>query len=259
MQPLLFGNPKTPLYGAYHPALAKHPAPLGVVLCAPLGHEYLRTHRAMRQLANMLAKAGHHALRFDYRGIGDSAGDSADMRFTDWVTDVVDAVEELKDMAGVKSTAIVGLRAGAAIAASAVANGVRGADWLICWDPVVRGQTYLDELLTMADAPWESGDVVGAGGLALSRAMRADLAALDSSALVLGGNTTALVIGSDEQPQYHALAAAWAASGTKSRASIVPCAGNWDDMDRIGAQLLPLAILRAITDHLTSTGAAVNA
>jgi len=259
MQPLLFGNPKAPLYGAYHPALAKHAAPIGVVLCAPLGHEYMRTHRALRQLAAMLAKAGHHVLRFDYRGTGDSAGEAAVLRLADWITDTADAIEELQDMAGLRTTALVGLRAGALIAAAAAAGPARSVAQLVCWDPVTRGATYLDELRAVADGPWDGGDIIGAGGLALSAAMRSDLVALDAAACVPAATTRTLVIGSESKAEYAELAQAWSAAGTTTDAVIVPCAGNWDDMDRIGAQLLPQAILRAITDHLSDAGVTANA
>ena len=42
-------------------------------------YEYMRTHKAVRQLTMMLAKAGYHLLRFDYFGTGDSAGDGEDV------------------------------------------------------------------------------------------------------------------------------------------------------------------------------------
>ncbi len=48
--------------------------PKSIVLCHPWGQEYLRAHRSMRQLGNLLAAAGHHVFRLDYFGTGDSGG-----------------------------------------------------------------------------------------------------------------------------------------------------------------------------------------
>ena len=68
-----FGNPGSPLYGSYESPSASVRRDCGIVLCYPLMAEYLRSHRAFRQLAVRLAEAGFPVLRFDYFGSGDSA------------------------------------------------------------------------------------------------------------------------------------------------------------------------------------------
>src|SRR5215217_413896 len=78
MNPLYFGSSQKPLYGVYHPPKSQPGRPVrttGVVLCYPLGQEYMRAHRAFRQLATLLTKSGFPVLRFDYYGTGDSGGD----------------------------------------------------------------------------------------------------------------------------------------------------------------------------------------
>ncbi len=74
--PLFFGDPARQLFGVYHPAAEGNAAERAVVLCAPSPQEYMPTHWAYRRLAALLAKAGVHVLRFDYFGMGDSAGAS---------------------------------------------------------------------------------------------------------------------------------------------------------------------------------------
>ncbi len=75
MKPLFFGNPERPLFGVYHPprGTASQP-PRAVLICAPLGQEYIRTHWTLRLFAKQLNRKGIHVFRMDYEGTGDSAG-----------------------------------------------------------------------------------------------------------------------------------------------------------------------------------------
>ena len=71
MIPCQFGPDGQQRLGIYHAPRASVAGEGGVVLCAPIGQEYMRTHRPLRQLALALADAGLHVLRFDYHGTGD--------------------------------------------------------------------------------------------------------------------------------------------------------------------------------------------
>ena len=51
---------------------------MGVVIVPPVGYEYWSSHRTLRTLAERLAGQGCCALRFDFDGTGDSAGDQWD-------------------------------------------------------------------------------------------------------------------------------------------------------------------------------------
>src|SRR5687768_16729988 len=115
MNPFYFGSSQRPLYGVYHPSKGRTARPVGVVLCYPLGQEYMRAHRAFRQLATLLTKNGFPVLRFDYAGTGDSAGDGSAGSVATWVEDIGAAIDELKDTAGVSRVSLVGLRAGGAL------------------------------------------------------------------------------------------------------------------------------------------------
>ncbi|MEO7331245.1 MAG: alpha/beta hydrolase, partial [Minicystis sp.] len=72
--PVVFGPAAGQLFGLYHAPDAASARATGVVLCNPLGYEAMCVHRMYRQLAEKLAAAGIHALRFDYHGTGDSSG-----------------------------------------------------------------------------------------------------------------------------------------------------------------------------------------
>ena len=141
MEPHYFGSSDKQLFGVYHPPTGKARAH-GVVLCPPAPQEYMRTHMAMRRLASLLAREGFHALRFDYYGTGDSAGDDRAGGLTEWSGNVAAAVDDLKDCSGVSRVSLLGLRLGATLAAMTPVK----ASNLILWEPVVDGNAYCDEL-----------------------------------------------------------------------------------------------------------------
>lgn len=139
LDPLFFGDPRRRLYGCHHGPLAGTQRDLGVVIAPPFGHEYIRSHRALRQLASRLAQERFRALRFDFFGCGDSAGDAWPDSLEPWLADLDAAVREVKLRARCPRIAIVGLRLGATLALeSALAKG--GIEALVLWEPVLDGK-----------------------------------------------------------------------------------------------------------------------
>jgi uncharacterized protein len=147
MTPLFFGSSQRRLYGAYDPPQGARPGARAVVLCYPWGQEYLRAHRSMRRLANMLAAVGCHVLRFDYFGTGDSMGTAHEVSRRGWEQDIETAIEELQDTSGATQVSLVGLRLGATLAAHVAVRKKKLVHTLVLWDPVVSGLEYLEELL----------------------------------------------------------------------------------------------------------------
>jgi uncharacterized protein len=145
MTPLFFGTHDKQLLGLHHPPESDDGTARAVLLCYPGAQEFLRTHWAFRRLAAALARGGAHALRFDYFGTGDSAGDTRDGTVEQWLSDIATAAQELKDLSGAPRVSVIGLRLGAALAALATAGGLE-VDTLVLWEPIVSGRTYLDEL-----------------------------------------------------------------------------------------------------------------
>ena len=146
MTPLYFGSAERRLFGVYTPPRVGGAA-RAVILCYPWGQEYIRAHRSMRQLANMLCGVGYHVLRFDYYGTGDSAGEPQDTDLHGWERDIETAIEELRDTSGATRVALVGLRLGATLAARVTARKKKEIDSLLLWDPVVSGPEYLRDML----------------------------------------------------------------------------------------------------------------
>ncbi|OZD10890.1 hypothetical protein CH253_29140 [Rhodococcus sp. 06-156-3C] len=138
-----FGPEDAGLFGTVHvPAggLARG----AVVLCPPLGKEQVDSYRGLTLLAQKLCARGLLVLRFDYAGTGDSYGaqDAAD-NVALWQNSIATAVDYVRGC-GVTDVALVGLRAGALLAAS-VASEVGPLAAVTLWDPVVRGRSYVHE------------------------------------------------------------------------------------------------------------------
>jgi alpha/beta superfamily hydrolase len=143
--PYFFGEGPRRLYACHHRPASMAPASApAVLLCQATGHEYERSHRTMRQLAQQLAKSGHHALRFDYRGTGDSAGEYAQAGLAQWRQDVSVAIDECKRVAERRQVGIVGLRLGAMLAAQAAAQR-EDVESLVLYAPIADGRSLLDE------------------------------------------------------------------------------------------------------------------
>ena len=88
--PTWFGPEDRPLFGWVH--VPDVPGGQGVVLCPSIGLEGEASQLAYRALAVALADAGCTVLRFDYDGIGDSAGRMTDPgRLAEWITSIAAA------------------------------------------------------------------------------------------------------------------------------------------------------------------------
>lgn len=115
-----------------------------VVICGPLGREHVTTYRGVRQLAERVADAGLLAVRFDYPGLGDSAGPQDDpAALSDWLDGIRSAVDYARST-GADEVTLVGLRAGALLACAALTylGPLRA---VVLWDPVAAGRRYLRE------------------------------------------------------------------------------------------------------------------
>lgn len=144
-----FGANGRSLLGTLHFSPRLHAGSTSVVLCNPFGEEAARVHRAYRVLAAKLQEAGYAALRFDYSGTGDSSGEAADCTVGQWLDDLEAAIGESRRQSGSSRVVLVGLRFGATLAALCAQREHLPIAHLVLWDPVVRGDRYLQELAAM--------------------------------------------------------------------------------------------------------------
>lgn len=217
MRPLFFGEKNRQLFGFHHVPEGKA-KPTAVLCCHPAPQEYMRTYRAVRNLADGLARSGMHVMRFDWSGTGDSAGRVRDARLETWQQDLAIAAEELMDLSGARRLAMVGLRLGASIAALACARPKPlVADTLVLWDPVVRGAAWLES--AQKAHQWHldqhrvelSPDPGSLLGYPLSMALRHDIDALDLRTLPVPSKGRKILLLPRAVPEQLELAAAWSA------------------------------------------------
>jgi len=214
---LYFGEKGRQLLGFHHAPIGKGKS-TAVLCCHPAPQEYMRSYRAVKNLAEGISRSGLHVLRFDWSGTGDSAGDLRDARLATWQQDLAVAAEELLDLSGARRLAIVGLRLGASVAALACARPRQLlAEPLVLWDPVIRGTVWLEataqaHLRHLDQYRFEPQPDPGSLlGYPLAPALRGDLAGLDLSALAAPAKGRSIFLLPRANPDQLALAAAWQA------------------------------------------------
>jgi amino acid adenylation domain-containing protein len=243
-----FGDTTRPLFGMYH-------VPTGVdrgravLLCAPLGWEYMRTHWAIRTVARLLAEDGFHVLRFDYTGTGDSAGAGREATMDRWIDDIATAATELSASSGVAEVSLVGVRLGGTLAALACLRRLAAAS-LVLWDPVVSGSQYLETLERMHAEMLDgrtgkvTAEMIGDEllGFPFPPHRRESLAGIELGTSHWPDVPTRIVT-SAESREYRHLASA---AGANVAVDVVEDVGGWDDLASAQAALLPKRIPRHI-------------
>jgi pimeloyl-ACP methyl ester carboxylesterase len=146
-EPCYFGPSDRPRFGWLHrPAKSAPSRDVGVVICHPMGFELLCSHRSLRHFAETAASLGFPALRFDYDGTGDSAGDEQDAdRWEAWRASTADAIRELLRVAPVSRVCLFGVRLGGTLAMLAAMD-AREIGGVVLVAPVADGRAWLREM-----------------------------------------------------------------------------------------------------------------
>lgn len=219
-----FGPDET-LYGLYTEPLGKATgAP--VLLCPPIGYEYMRCQFMLRTLAERLAEAGVPSLRFDFFGMADSLGDDMEASFARWGRDLEAALELLKSRSGSDRVAVFAMRLTATLALKHLPRA--GVERWVLLDPVADGAAHHRELARMSrekrhwlllkrnlkfPAPVEGGEELV--GMRFSHAAIAEMRALKLDAGDVAGRADVrLVLSADFGAAPPALAAVPAVRST---------------------------------------------
>ncbi len=141
------------------------PVPAAALLFVhPFAEEKKCSHRVFVEAARAAAAAGCVALRFDFRGCGDSSGAFEEADLTAWRADLRTAFAYAKGRLGAKRIGLLGLRLGATLAAE-LAEEELDLAFLMLWEPVTDGERYL--ALTMRRSAMRKRLTVHEGGTEL--------------------------------------------------------------------------------------------
>ncbi|MCZ6677402.1 MAG: alpha/beta fold hydrolase [Candidatus Poribacteria bacterium] len=119
-KPIVFYNHGQQLVGMVHtPDNVASPAPAVAFFHGFTGTK-VEPHRIFVKTARRLASLGFYALRFDFRGCGDSEGEFSEMTIGGEISDALKSLDVLSEMEGVDAERIgvLGLSMGGCVAAS---------------------------------------------------------------------------------------------------------------------------------------------
>ena len=138
------------MFGWLHHAPNNLKPTTGLIVCSPLGHEAVSCHRTDRHCAEIAAQSGIPALRFDYDGTGNSAGEDMDPeRGAAWIASILTAIAELQSHYELTQICLMGTRLGGLFALLA-ANASPAVKSIVTINPVADGRRYLRELRAFA-------------------------------------------------------------------------------------------------------------
>lgn len=168
-------NDDQTFYWLHQPA--EQPVTHLVVLCPPIGYEYVHSHRTLKFLADQLAQAGCCVARLDYPGTGNAGSDLTSPNLVNRWIDAISAVrDDLKRQRPDLACTLMGLRLGATLAVQATQSG----DDLVLIEPVASGKRLVRELTAASrfSEVQSQSDFIESGGFIYTEATLAALSAL---------------------------------------------------------------------------------
>ena len=260
-----FGPKGAQLFGALHrPASSAGKA--GVVLCYPIGQEYMRVHRTYVELARSLAASGHCVLRFDYFGCGDSAGETASGSLEHWRENIREAIRELRARTAVSTVCLLGSRAGANLVLD-IGAGHSEVTGMVLWEPILDGAAYLADLQRAHHRLLDSNAVLDGYeqhplangvlelvGFPFTKTLHDEVAAID---LLAGGPCAAmpdsLVLAHAHKPALERFAAAQP-GGTTDYTVVDETDAIWLKADDQNKGAIPAHAIQAIVSWIAGRG-----
>jgi dienelactone hydrolase len=140
--PILIRSEGQQMVGLWHQPKGRGPQPTVLLFHGFTGNSH-ETHRVFVDTARALAGLGIGAIRFDFRGSGNSAGSFADMTFSSEMKDAAAALRWLRRQPGIDRSRIglLGLSMGGLVTLRTLArdHAIKAA---VVWNPAVRPDVF---------------------------------------------------------------------------------------------------------------------
>lgn len=186
------------LYGMLHLPEGSVPAP-GVVFCHGFTGNRIEAHRLFVKAARWLARRGIAAMRFDFRGSGESEGDFEEMTVSGEIEDALSAISFMRSLPEVDGRRIgmIGLSLGGCVTACAASRDGNITS-IALWSAVSRPwelfrTAWGDSIPQMEEKGW-----VDIGGLKLGKDFIEDLKRIDPLSEIEGYKGSVLIIHGSE-------------------------------------------------------------
>lgn len=147
MQPLFIPNLSGALFSLYFPPVTK-PLNRAILHVPAFGEEMNKSRRMLALQARAFAEHGYSVLILDLFGTGDSFGDFGEATWDIWLQNIDTAIEWLKQQ-GANTVTLWGLRTGALLAMDYACGNRQKIDHLLCWQPVLNGDTFVTQFLRL--------------------------------------------------------------------------------------------------------------
>lgn len=144
-QAFYFG-PNKSLYAYFQPAreAATNKTRAAVLICPPIGSDWIHTHFIVRKLMYKLASVGIASLRFDFFGTGDSQGEEKDADLNRWRSDLASAWNELGTQVPDTPLLLLGIGLGGGLALEFAQQ--QSISQPKVWASIVDGAEHLSQL-----------------------------------------------------------------------------------------------------------------
>lgn len=228
------------------------PSDHAVILCPPVGHEFINSYRGLRHLADGFARKGVTTFRMEYQGVGDSSGlDTDPDRISKWLASIECVYRFIQETCGIKRVSLFGFRMGGTLAV--MVSEKLEIETLACWEPVVEGRRYIREMLALqrtgenADLDVDSTSLEG-GGFLITRETMNEILAI-SLLQVAPRAKYILLFSSDDLPAPGSLIESWSARGLDFHHASLP--GYADMMSLPHHSKVPEQAIEIITKQFT--------
>lgn len=146
MEMFHIGPDEKKLVCVFHPANDCKLRKTGIIICNPIGQEYIRFYKAISLLSTELSMEGYSTFRFDYFGTGDSYGDNEDLTIESGLNDLKNVIKEMREGGGIQGICLVGIRFGTILSLLAASEPEIIA--LVLWNPLFSGKAMFDDLVS---------------------------------------------------------------------------------------------------------------